>query len=152
MNDQLPTNAPLDRYEARRQRRGSTWVAGLIMIMLGVAFLMRTTGNFDFPVNNWWALFILIPAVGAFDTVIRMYRNANNQLTAPAGGSLIVGLVLTFVTASFLFNLNWSLFGPVILILAGIGILATAMLGRDLEILTIDWALFSWAFLQRSCS
>jgi hypothetical protein len=122
------------------------------MIMLGVAFLMRTTGNFDFPVNNWWALFILIPAVGAFDTVIRMYRNANNQLTAPAGGSLIVGLVLTFVTASFLFNLNWSLFGPVILILAGIGILATAMLGRDLEILTIDWALFSWAFLQRSCS
>ena len=99
--------------------------------MLGVAFLMRTTRNFDFPVNNWWALFILIPAVGAFDTAIRMYRNANNQLNAPAGGSLIVGLVLTFVTASFLFNLNWSLFGPVILILAGIGILATAMLGRD---------------------
>lgn len=143
MNDQLPTNGPLDRYEARRQRRearraalgipsrGSSWIAGLIMILLGVAFLIRTTGNFDFPLNNWWALFILIPAVGAFDTAIRMYRNSNNQLTAPAGGSLLVGLVLTFVTASFLFNLNWSLFGPVILILAGIGILATAMLGRD---------------------
>jgi uncharacterized membrane protein len=143
MNDQLPTNEPFDRHEARRQRRearramlgtpsrGSTWVTGLIMILLGVAFLMRTTGNFDFPLNNWWALFILIPAIGAFDTAIRMYSHSDNQLTAPALGSLLVGLVLTFVTVSFLFNLNWNLFGPIILILAGVGILAVAMIGRE---------------------
>ncbi len=143
MNDQLPTNEPFDRHEARRQRRearraalgdpsrGSTWVTGFILILLGLAFLLRTTGNFNFPLNNWWALFILIPAVGAFDTALRMYRNADNQLTGPALGSLLVGLVLTFVTASFLFNLNWSLFGPIILILAGIGILAVAMVGKS---------------------
>ena len=101
------------------------------MILLGMAFLLRTTGNFNFPLNNWWALFILIPAVGAFDTALRMYRNADNQLTGPALGSLLVGLVLTFVTASFLFNLNWSLFGPIILILAGIGILSVAMVGKS---------------------
>ena len=99
------------------------------MILLGLAFLMRTTGNF--PLHNWWALFILIPAVGAFDTALRMYRNEDNQLTGPALGSLLVGLVLTFVTASFLFNLTWSLFGPIILILAGIGILAVAMIGKS---------------------
>ena len=134
MNEQLPTNEPFDRQAARKQRRearratlstpsrGSTWVIGLIMILLGVAFLLRTTGTFDVPLNNWWALFILIPAVGAFDTALRIYHNSNNQLTAPGGGSLIVGLVLTFVTASFLFNLNWDIFGPIILILAGIGI------------------------------
>jgi len=143
MNDQLPTNEPFPRHEARRQRReshrtalgtpsrGSTWVVGLTMILLGVAFLLRTSSNFNFPLNNWWALFILIPTVSAFDTAIRIYRNADNQLTAPALGSLLVGLVLTFVTTSFLFNLNWSIFGPVILILAGIGILAVAMLGKD---------------------
>jgi uncharacterized membrane protein len=143
MNDQLPTNEPFDRHAARMQRRearraalgtpsrGSTWITGLIMILLGVAFLLRTTGTFDFPLNNWWALFILIPAIGAFDTALRIYRNSNNQLTAPAGGSLIVGLVLTFVTASFLFNLNWDIFGPVILILAGIGILAVAILRNN---------------------
>ena len=101
------------------------------MMLLGVAFLLRTTGNFNFPLDNWWALFILIPAIGAFDTALRIYRNSNNQLTAPAGGSLIVGLVLMFVTASFLFNLNWDLFGPVILILTGIGIRAVAMVGRE---------------------
>jgi uncharacterized membrane protein len=143
MNDPLPTNEPFDRHEARRQRRearraalgapsrSSTWIAGLIMILLGLAFLLRTTGNFNFPLNNWWALFILIPAIGAFDTAIRMYRNSGNQLIAPAAGSLLVGLVLIFVTASFLLNLNWSLFGPIILILAGIGILAVAVLGQN---------------------
>jgi hypothetical protein len=143
MNDQLPTNEPFDRHEARRQRRearraalgdpsrSSTWVAGLIMILVGVAFLLRTTGSFNFPLNNWWALFILIPAVGAFDTAIRMYRNADNRLTAPAAGSLLVGLVLTFITVLFLFNLSWSLFGPIILILAGIGILAVAVVGKE---------------------
>ena len=143
MNDQFSTNEPFDRLVARRQRRearraalgapgrGSTWVTGLIMILLGVAFLLRTTGNFFFPLNNWWALFILIPAIGAFDTAIRLYQHAGNQLTSPALGSLLVGLVLTFVTASFLFNLNWSLFGPILLILAGIGILAVTVIGRE---------------------
>jgi hypothetical protein len=101
------------------------------MILLGVVFLLRTTGNFNFPFDNWWALFILIPAIGSFETAIRMYRIANNQLTASAAGSLLVGLVLTFVTVLFLFNLSWSLFGPIILILAGIGILAVAMLRNN---------------------
>jgi hypothetical protein len=143
MNDQFSSNEPFDRLDARRQRRearraalgtpssGSTWVAGLIMILLGVAFLLRTTGNSIFPLDNWWALFILIPAIGAFDSAIRLYRNADNQITGPALGSLLVGLVLTFVTASFLFNLNWSLFGPILLILAGVGILAVAMVRRE---------------------
>lgn len=143
MNDHSPTSEhpskPVDRYEARQRRRamldapsrGSTWMAGLILILLGAAFLMRNTGLFHIPFNNWWALFILIPAVGALDTAIRLYRSADNQLTAPARGSLLVGLVLTFLALSFLFNLNMSLFGPVIVILAGIAILAGGMFGKD---------------------
>ena len=143
MNDQSPSNDPFDRVEARRQRRaarraalgipshGSTWVAGLIMILLGVAFLLRDTGAFNIPLNNWWALFILIPAVGAFDTAIRIYSHSNNQLTTPALGSLLVGMVLTFVTISFLFHLDMSLLGPVLIIATGIGILAVAMLNRE---------------------
>ena len=59
-----------------------------------------------------------------------MYQRAGNQLTAPASGSLLVGGVLTLVTLGFLFNISWTFFGPAILILAGIGILANAMLGN----------------------
>lgn len=140
MNEQ-PTNhdpEPLSRREARRQRREQrladpsrpgAWIMGLILIALGSMFLMRNMGTFDFPLENWWALFILIPAVGALDTGLRMYRSAGNQLTAPARGSLLVGLVLTFVSVSFLFGLDWSYFGPILIILVGVGILFTYFTG-----------------------
>src|SRR5688572_4259602 len=114
MDDQSPVNGPqlepMDRREARRQRRlerladpsrRGAWVAGLIMISLGGIFLLRNTGTFDIPLKNWWALFILIPAIGSLDTARRLYRSAGNRLTAPARGSLLVGLILTFVTATF---------------------------------------------------
>jgi predicted secreted protein len=99
------------------------------MIILGGIFLLRNTGTFDIPLKNWWALFILLPAIGSLDTARRLYRSAGNQLTAPARGSLLVGLVLTFVTAAFIFELNWSYFGPILIILAGIGILFTYFFG-----------------------
>lgn len=143
MNDQSsdsePQPEPMDRREARRQRRaerlagpsrGGTWILGLILIVLGGLFLLRNTGTFDIPLKNWWALFILLPAIGSFDTARRIYHSAGNRLTAPASGSLLMGLVLTFVTAAFLFGLNWSLFGPLLLILAGIGVLLTYMFGN----------------------
>ena len=143
MNDQSPINTsepePTDRRETRRQRRaerladpsrGGAWIAGLILILLGGIFLLRNTGTFDIPLRNWWALFILIPAIGSLDTALRIYRSSGNQLTAPARGSLLVGLVLTFVTAAFIFELNCSYFGPILIILTGIGILFTYMLGN----------------------
>ena len=139
MNEQNQYNEPFDRRESRRQRRierheargisgGSTWIFGLILIVLGGAFLMQNMGKFYFPFTNWWALFILIPALSALDRAYRAYKNAGNQLTTFARNSLFVGLLLTLVAASFLFNLNWTYFGPALLILAGIGVLANAML------------------------
>ena len=142
MNDQLPQNEtqsePTDRREARRQRRAErladpsrpgSWVMGLILIVLGALFLLRNTGTFDIPLRNWWALFILLPAIGAFDSARRLYQSAGNRLIPPATGSLIVGLVLTFVAAIFLFGLSWSYFGPILIILIGIGILFTYTFG-----------------------
>ena len=128
-----PVPEPLDRREARRQRRadssrGSAWIVGLILIVLGTMFLMNNLGTFNFPIENWWALFILIPAVGSFEAALRAYRNAGDRFDRVARSSLLVGLVLTFVTVMFLFNLSWSFFGPVLLILAGIGLVLTNML------------------------
>lgn len=133
----IPEPEPFDRREARKQRReerlsdpsrGGGWVAGLILIVLGAMFLMRNMGTFDIPLRNWWALFILIPAVGAFDSALRMYRSAGNQLNAQARGSLLVGLVLTFVTAMFLFDISWTFFGPILIILVGIAVIINSML------------------------
>ena len=63
MNDQSQNNEPLDRREARRQRReerrealgvpgGNTWIAGVILIVLGGVFLMQNMGTFKIPFTN----------------------------------------------------------------------------------------------------
>ena len=61
MNDQSLPNEPLNRREERRQRRqarraalgapstGSTLIAGLILILVGVVFLMQNMGTFFIP-------------------------------------------------------------------------------------------------------
>lgn len=143
MNEQPPVDnaqpEPLDRHEARHQRHearrevlggsGSlAWVAGVILILLGVAFLMQNMGRFSIPLHNWWALFIMLPALGAFEAALRTYKNNDNRLVASARGSLFTGVILTLVTAILLFELSWVYFGPVLLILAGIGVFANALL------------------------
>ena len=144
MTNPLPTDTPqsepFSRREAREQRRaerhaaldlpsrGSAWVAGIVLIVLGIAFLMRNLDLFRFPLDNWWAMFILIPAIGAFDTAWRSYRNAGDRLNATARSSLLIALVLTLVTISFLLELDWVIFGPALIILVGIGLLLNAML------------------------
>jgi hypothetical protein len=142
MNDQTPIRdpEPFDRREARRQRReqrladpsrGGAWVTGFILIVLGAMFLLRNNGMSYLPLRNWWALFILIPAIGAFDSALRTYRNAGNQLTAPARSSLLVGTVLAFVTIMFLFDISWAVFGPILIILVGIAIILNYTLGSS---------------------
>lgn len=139
MNDQIQNNQPYDRREARRQRRAerrdargfpgsSTWVVGLILIVLGGAFLMQNLGKFYFPFTNWWALFILLPALGSLDRAYRAYKNAGDQMTAFARNAGFVGVILLIVAGLFLFNLNWTYYGPMLLILVGLGVLINSVL------------------------
>ena len=137
MNEQSSNPEPLDQHEARHQRRaerladpssrGGSWIAGLILIVLGGMFLLQNMGTYNFPINNWWALFILIPAFGALERALRMYHEAGNQFTNQMNGSLLTGIVLLLVTAGFLFNIDWTYFGPVLIILAGLGILMSSI-------------------------
>jgi len=72
-------------------------------------------------------LFILLPALGAFGAAWRSYQN-EGRLTASARGSLVGGLVLVLIAAIFLFGLDWGLLGPVVIILAGAGLLLNTLL------------------------
>jgi len=141
MNEQTPIDEPepIDRREARRQRReerfgdptrGGNWVVGLILIILGGMFLMRNMGTFDFPLKNWWALFILMPAIGSLSAALRAYREAGNHLSPAARTPLLVGTVLTFITIMFLFDISWTFFGPILIILVGVAILLNYSLDR----------------------
>ncbi len=126
----------MDRHEARMHRieerraargnRGGAWIGGAIIIIIGLVFLLQNLGLF--VLVNWWALFILIPAVAAFGSAWRSYQDAGGRLTGGARGSLIGGLVFTMVAAVFLFGLNWGVVGPLLIVLAGIGLLLNAFL------------------------
>lgn len=96
--------------EIEKDDSSSEWVWGLVLIGIGVFLLTRPLGWALF--QNWWALFILVPAgmriVGAF-------RGGRANMQA-----LIGGLFMATIGVIFLFGLSWSLFWPVILILLGI--------------------------------
>ena len=100
------------------------WIAGGVLILVGLVFIVKNIAGFS--LDNWWALFILIPALGSLFTAYQMFERNNRRFTAASQGPLIGGLVLLAVTAVFLFNLDWGRVWPLFLILIGLGLLLSA--------------------------
>jgi hypothetical protein len=99
------------------RRSGSPLFLGLILVVVGVIFLLEQLG--DFRLQNWWALFILIPAFGSFSSAWMAYRASgrfSEGVRAGLGGGLIV-FVLAFM---FLFDLNWNTWWPLMVIVPGL--------------------------------
>ncbi len=133
-----PTPAP-DWRELRRQERaarratrhgngdasGYNWAGGIILIVLGGIFLLQNMGLLG-TFDNWWALFILIPAIGSFASAWHLYQRAGNQWTGAATGAVIGGLVLTTIAGAFLFGWNIGQLWPLFLIIGGLSILLGA--------------------------
>lgn len=115
------------RQDAPAQRRWeNNWIGGIVLIAIGVIFLLSNLTNFY--INNWWALFILIPAVANFGNAWRNYQ-AHGHLSRSARGSLTGGIILTLIASAFLFNLDWGLIWPLFLIVGGL----SAVLGGWFE-------------------
>ncbi len=116
------------RHEARWQGhagRNSGWIAGTILILLGVVFLLQ---NMGFPfLTNWWALFILIPAFWAYVAAWNIYQD-NGRLTRGGASSLTMGIVLTLLSLVFFLNLAVAMLWPVLLIAGGVALLLTGLL------------------------
>jgi protein-S-isoprenylcysteine O-methyltransferase Ste14 len=111
------------REERRAMRRnGAPWVLGLILIIVGGALLLQNL-NFNLPfLRNWWALFILIPAVPMLINAWEEYQDAQ-AFTRRARGLLTGGLFLTVLAFAFLFGISSPFFWPGMLILAGVAVL-----------------------------
>jgi hypothetical protein len=98
----------------------ANWVPGIILIAIGVIFLF--TNLTGFHLDNWWALFIMIPAVKNFGSAWGSYQR-HGRLTKSARGSITGGMILTLIASAFLFNLNWGLVWPFFLIIGGVAAL-----------------------------
>lgn len=113
-------SARIERRSARRaDRRAGGWVWGVLLIALGALFMLQNAGYLT-SLSNWWALFILLPAFGSFSTGWGAYQRNGGEWTREAFGPMLAGLLLLGLTAVFFFGLNLSLFGPLLLIGAGL--------------------------------
>jgi hypothetical protein len=124
MSDNVPSSETPEP-EKKTVRDSAPWLIGVVLIVIGIIFLLQNIRGF--PIGNWWALFILIPAIGSLITAWRVYR-ANGRLTAAVRGPLVGGFILLLVACAFLFNLDWGKVWPFFLIIAGIGALLGALL------------------------
>jgi hypothetical protein len=100
-----------------RTQWNTAW-GGIALIALGLIFLVQNYLGLE--LRNWWALFILIPATAALSSAYYTWRAGN---TAAAAGSLTMGLVFVAIAAIFLLELPWRLAWPVLLVVAGLGLI-----------------------------
>jgi hypothetical protein len=122
----------LERRAARRAGRqagGVNWLIGFVLIAFGVLFLLVNAGILP-ALTNWWALFMLLPAVGVFSAALGAYRRNGGHWTPEVTGLLVGGLLFVALTAVFLFELNYGLLVPLFLIAAGLLLLAGPVLSR----------------------
>lgn len=118
---QSPEQKPDQQPPAKRP----AWIAGAVLILAGVVFLLTNVAGVS--LQNWWALFILIPALGSLWTAYTMFKRNGGKFNAAARGPLVGGVVLFTVAAIFLFNLDWGRVWPVFLIVAGAAVLLTVV-------------------------
>jgi drug/metabolite transporter (DMT)-like permease len=107
----------------RGRRHHSSWLVAIILIVAGVALLVQNVSGSNVHLQNWWALFILIPAFGSFADAWRRYVGAGRRLSPEIARPLTMGLVFVAVTATFIFAPNhWEVVWPVFLIIIGLGL------------------------------
>lgn len=112
----------------RGQPSSNIWL-GLVLILAGLFFLLRQFGRLS--LDNWWALFILIPAFSSFAAAYRLYQR-EGRVTLGVLSGFSGGLLPLAVALIFLFDLSWENWWPILIILAGLsGLLGSFSLGRQ---------------------
>lgn len=105
-----------------------TLIVGALLVVSGLVFLLQNLETFPFTLQNTWAFFLFFPAAGAFETARRMYRNRGRCLTPATLGALLAGGTIALLALALLLGLDWNFLGPVLVLLAGMGLLVDFML------------------------
>jgi hypothetical protein len=119
---------PEDARPENTKPKQPAWIVGGVLILVGLVFVLKNVTGVE--LHNWWALFILIPALGSLVTAYQMYVRNGRQFTAASQGPLVGGILLAAVAAIFLFDIAWEFAWPFLLILAGAAVLLGAFRRR----------------------
>jgi len=106
-----------------RRTSSNLWI-GLAFIAGGAIVLLNQSGLLSFEFN-WWAFFILIPAIGSFSSAYNRYRVTNNLFDMSVMMPALIGLILIGLMFNLLsgngWNFNWNLLWSSMLIIIGLG-------------------------------
>jgi hypothetical protein len=131
----IPGSSEAERPLSRRLYRPWMGWTGLAAMLLGAGFLLTRLGIFS-PgqyILNWWAIPILVPAVGGVITALRLLFSGegfgvsgqnNLATTALFFSNLVTTATFAAVGLIALFGISWNLLTPIIVIAAGLILLA----------------------------
>lgn len=105
-----------------RDRYGNRNLTAVILIIVGAGVLAAQAFGASF--DNWWALFILIPAFASLSKAWSAYQKQDGEFTSQVVRPGVTGVVLLVLVGVFLFDLDWSLMGGLVVILIGAAMLA----------------------------
>lgn len=97
---------------------------GLLLIGIGVLALLREFGGLR--LDNWWALFILIPSLLSIWSALETFWR-DRALTHVVRDRLLGACYPAAVALIFLLGLSWAHFWPVFVILPGLQMISTAL-------------------------
>lgn len=104
-----------------RRRRWSSWATGLVIILMGLAYLLHNLGVVSPFINyeNWWALFVLAAAIWPLAEAYDSYRDSG-RFDGRVQHSLLSAAGIVLVAAFFLLHLDWGVWWPLFMILGGL--------------------------------
>jgi hypothetical protein len=105
---------------------------GLAVIAIGLFFLAQNFG-IRLPFmdrHNWWALFILIAAVGPLAQALQRFRT-QGRVDNGVLCSLLSAAAFVMVAMLFLLDLSWELWWPVFIIYGGLWMLVRGGNGKS---------------------
>lgn len=106
------------------RRSSSGLVTGLVVIAIGVYFLLRNLGV-ELPflyMHNWWALFILIAAIGPLTQAIQAWR-ASGRIDAVVARHGLTTVIIVTIALMLLLDVRWDRWWPVFVIYGGLWML-----------------------------
>ncbi len=119
-----PSSQPGFEEHERRRSNSAPWIGGAILITLGLVFLLQNLTGYE--LQNWWAIFILFPAVGSLERAYRVYQ-ADGRLSARARSPLFWGIAFVAVAVILLFG-GFGSWWPIFLVAAGVLLLVNGLL------------------------
>jgi cation transport ATPase len=110
-----------DRSHRRERRAGrrprDRYGLGVLLVVVGGLLLLRD--SFGVAFQNWWVVFLLIPAAAFLYRAYLAYQ-ASGSVDREVSRQVIPGVVLLLVSVVFLFGLSWNVMGPLLLIFLGL--------------------------------